>query len=126
MIRRGTTNDHGVLLPVDRSQIKLCRVFYVQDNVKVFHKDVPRYKIDGKLATVTLTEEETLKLTDQTTVQCQAKVLTNDDRVLTSHIYVELVYPCLDDEMLGSGAVTPPDTQTPILGVAILGELMLA
>jgi hypothetical protein len=95
---RGTTPLHIFTLPFDTEQIDKVRIIYAQDDRVIFTKE--QCKCEGKVVSVKLTQEETLKFDCRKKVQIQMRILTKDGDALVSAIRSVVVEKCLESEVL--------------------------
>ena len=101
MIGRGTTPTHRIRLKnFDSSLIKRLMIIYAQGDVEVFHKNEEACTLDGENITITLTQEETLKLNHTCNVQIQVRGLTHDGVAFRSKIVTTAVGKILNEEIL--------------------------
>lgn len=97
---RGTTPTHRFTLPVDAEKVNNIRALYGQEGMCVLKLDFERFTLDGTSAAVTLTQEETLKFSNNGAAQVQLRVLTTDKKSLVSNIEIASVGRLLEDEVL--------------------------
>ena len=97
---RGVTPTHTFKVPVDASNISRVMVIYAQNGTEVFHKDTEDCVIEGNRVSVTLKQEDTLKLSDSTHVKIQIRIKTKDGVALKSIPKVVDVTECLNDEVI--------------------------
>ena len=99
-MRRLTTPKHRFTLQLDPSVISKIRITYAQNNAIFLTKENEDVSIDGNVATVKLTQEETKKFTADKEVEIQVRVLTIGDDALASDIIKVDVQKVLDDEVM--------------------------
>ena len=99
-MRRLTTPEHKFTLQVDPSVINKVRITYAQNNVVVLTKEGNDVSLDGNIARVKLTQEETKKFTADKEVEIQVRVLTLGGDALASDIIKVDVKKVLDDEVM--------------------------
>lgn len=97
---RGTTPTHTFKIPFDVSLVQKAVVIYAQDDIVVFSKETEQCHMNGNEISVTLTQEDTLKLDCKKLVQIQLRVLTTDGTALASVVTRMNVGKCLKDEVL--------------------------
>ena len=98
---RGTTPTHTFTFSVDLSDVKDFVITYVQKGKIVLEKKKDDCMISGSTISVTLTQQETLKFDDHTSmVEIQAKVLMTGGTVLASNIFNTYVSRILNEEVL--------------------------
>lgn len=99
-MRRLTTPEHKFTLQIDPSVISKIRITYAQNNAIVLTKENGDVSLDGNVATVKLTQEETKKFVADKEVEIQARVLTLGGDALASEIIKVDVQKVLDDEVM--------------------------
>lgn len=99
-MRRGTTPTHTFKIPFDVSLVQKAMVIYAQNDTEVFRKEDAECVMQGDEISVTLAQEDTLKLDYNHMVQIQLRVLTTDNKALASAIKIMSVKKCLNDEVL--------------------------
>lgn len=99
-MRRLTTPEHKFTLQIDPSVISKVRITYAQNNAIVLNKEGDAVSIDGNIARVKLTQEETKKFVADKEVEIQVRVLTLDNDALASDIIKVDVKKVLDDEVM--------------------------
>lgn len=82
---RGTTPTLTYTLPFEIYAIKNIWITFSQNGVEIFTIDKNRCFINGKFVTVMLSQEETLRLTPNSYVDMQIRILSNDDVALASY-----------------------------------------
>lgn len=97
---RGTTPTHTFTIPFDVSLVQKAMVVYSQNDIEVFRKESSECQMNGNEISVTLTQEDTLRLDCKHLVQVQLRVLTTDNKALASKITLMNVQKCLNDEVL--------------------------
>ena len=97
---RGTTPTHTFKIPFDTSNVREAMVIYAQNDTEVFRKETHECEFSGNKISVTLEQEETLKLSHRCNVQIQLRILTQDGKALASAVKVVGVQQCLNDEVL--------------------------
>lgn len=97
---RGTTPTHTFTLPFDVSLVQKAMVVYAQNDIEIFRKESSDCQMSGNEVSVTLTQEDTLKLDCKHLVQVQLRVLTTDNKALASMVRIMSVQKCLNDEVL--------------------------
>ena len=97
-MRRGTTPTHTFLLPLAAADVKKIRVIYCQDGENVLTREDA--EISGNIATLQLTQEETLKFNSESRVEIQVRLLAEDDEALASNIITVRVDRLLESEVL--------------------------
>lgn len=99
-MRRLTTPEHKFTLQIDPSVISKVRITYAQNNAIVLNKEGDAVSIDGNIARVKLTQEETKKFVADKEVEIQVRVLTLGNDALASDIIKVDVKKVLDDEVM--------------------------
>lgn len=99
-MRRLTTPEHKFTLQIDPSVISKVRITYAQNNAIVLTKEGEEVSLDGNVARVKLTQEETKKFTADKEVEIQVRVLTLGNDALASDIIKVDVKKVLDDEVM--------------------------
>lgn len=97
---RGTTPTHIFKIPYDTSMVSKLRLTYEQVGGVVIEKTEKDCIFDGDLVTITLTQEDTLKLNDKQYVEIQMKLLSTGGDVIKSEPITRTVSKCLNDEVL--------------------------
>ena len=97
---RLTTPEHRFTLQLDPSAISKIRITYAQNNAIVLTKEGEGVSLDGNVARVKLTQEETKKFTAEKEVEIQVRVLTLGNDALASDIIKVDVQKVLDDEVM--------------------------
>lgn len=99
-MRRLTTPEHKFTLQIDPSVISKVRITYAQNNAIVLTKENSHVSLDGNIARVKLTQEETKKFCADKEVEIQVRVLTLGGDALASDIIKVDVQKVLDDEVM--------------------------
>lgn len=99
-MRRLTTPEHKFTLQIDPSVISKVRITYAQNNAIVLTKEGEAVSLDGNIARVKLTQEETKKFTADKEVEIQVRILTLGNDALASDIIKVDVKKVLDDEVM--------------------------
>lgn len=99
-MRRLTTPEHKFTLQIDPSVISKVRIIYAQNNAIVLTKEGEDVSLDGNVAKVKLTQDETKKFTADKEVEIQVRVLTLGGDALASDIIKVDVKKVLDDEVM--------------------------
>lgn len=106
---RGTTPTHTFTFDtLDPSTFKVLNIYYAQQGVEVLQKNKDDCSFSTKetedstiyLASVTLTQEETINFKSKYDVEVQLRVLTADDRALATPKYKLSVWDVINDEVL--------------------------
>lgn len=97
---RGTTPTHTFKLPFDAKLVKSAMVIYAQNDAVVLEKEAKDCTMRGNEISVTLSQEDTLKLDCHFKVQIQLRILTTEGQALASDIHVVSVGKCLNSEVL--------------------------
>ena len=96
-MRRGTTPTHTFVLAVDAAVVRKVRVLYSQNGKVVLTRDDA--DLEGNVATVKLTQEETLQFTGGSRVEIQVRLLTLGGDALASDIISVPVDRLLESEV---------------------------
>lgn len=99
-MRRLTTPEHKFTLQTDPSAISKVRITYAQNNAIVLTKQDGDVSLNGNVATVKLTQDETKKFIADKEVEIQVRVLTLGGDALASEIIKVDVQKVLDDEVM--------------------------
>lgn len=97
---RGTTPTHTFQIPFNTNLVKEIRVSYAQKDVVVVEKTTEDCKLDGMNITVKLTQEETLRFSENVMAALQLRVLLNDGNVLATPVLRLDVGELLQDEVI--------------------------
>ena len=81
---RGTTPTIEIEFDFDINLISCMYATFVQNNTRVFEKTMSDCQYNGNVATITLTQAETLKLRPNEMVYMQVRVKLADGNALTS------------------------------------------
>lgn len=85
---RGTTPTLEFELPFEASLCSDLYVTLVQNGEVIVDKSLTECTCSGKITSVKLTQEDTLKLSDKYNTEIQVKIKTNDGDVIASDIFV--------------------------------------
>ena len=97
---RGTTPTHDFDLPYPAELINDIRITYSQGGHSVFTKTKSSCKIEGQVATISLTQSETLLFTPRKTVDIQIRIQLFDKRVVQNEAPITLrVIDTADEEV---------------------------
>ena len=99
-MRRGTTPTFTFTLPFDAELVKKAKVTIVQDAEKFVSISVYPDQFEGNEIKVTLSQEQTLQLSNKFPASVQLRVILERGEALASNIYRVFVEECLDDEVL--------------------------
>lgn len=83
---RGTTPQLDFSLPFEVSNIKKAWVTFSQYNREIFTLENEALSMDGSQVSVKLTQEQTLSLSQNNSVEIQLRILTHNDTALASNI----------------------------------------
>ncbi len=97
---RGTTPTHTFQIPFNTNLLKEIRISYAQKDVVVVEKTTEDCKLDGMNITVKLTQEETLRFSENVMAALQLRVLLNDGNVLATPVMRLDVGELLQDEVI--------------------------
>ena len=97
---RGTTPTHTFQIPFNTNLVKEIRISYAQKDVVVVEKTTEDCKLDGMNITVKLTQEETLRFSENVMAALQLRVLLNDGNVLATPVMRLDVGELLQDEVI--------------------------
>ena len=84
---KGTTPTLEFELPFEISLVKNAYVTLSQKGVVVINKKYGECSCTGNILSVKLTQEDTIRLTDNDIVEIQLRVLTTSDDALASEIW---------------------------------------
>lgn len=96
---RGTTPTLEFELPIDTSLLKTAWVTIKQNLEIVINKPLEELEKNGKVLSLSLTQEDTLNLKDGY-VEIQLRVVTMDDEALASNIFKVPVNKILYEEVI--------------------------
>lgn len=99
-MRRLTTPEHRFTLQMDPSVIDKIRITYAQSGKIVLNKENGDIQMDGNVAFVKLTQEETKLFVMGHPISMQIRVLTINGDALASDIIDDVVFDVLDDEVM--------------------------
>lgn len=85
-IEPGTTPEITVEMPVDVDTLAAVYVTFVQGGTTVIEKSLQQLTYVDKLLQISLTQEETLKLTEQTLGEWQIRFRTISDQAMSTII----------------------------------------
>lgn len=97
---RGTTPTHTFQIPFNTNLLKEIRISYAQKDDVVVEKSTEDCKLDGMNITVKLTQEETLRFSENVMAALQLRVLLNDGNVLATPVLRLDVGELLQDEVI--------------------------
>lgn len=81
---RGTTPTHTWNLPFDSSLLKEVSITYMQNDENVIKKTEDDCTMEGNRISITLSQEDTLKLEPKVRTTVQLKVMTINDSVMAT------------------------------------------
>lgn len=99
-MRRGTTPTHTFEIPFDVSLVSKAMVIYSQNDKELFCKETSDCNMSGNIMSVTLTQEDTLKLDCRRLVEIQLRILTVTGEALASEVMLVNVGKCLNNEVI--------------------------
>lgn len=99
-MRRYTTPTHRFTLQVAPELISKIRITYSQDDKIILKKETEQIAIEGNVAIVKLTQEETALFVANKEVEIQIAVRTFGEDALRSDIIRESVERVLDNEVI--------------------------
>ena len=101
-IFRGTTPKFIFTLPnsITIDDILNVELVFTQNNEIIIAKKLGDFTTSNSQLTITLTQEDTLKLKGNSPLYYQIKVLLNDESVITSDIITNMVYNSLSESVL--------------------------
>ena len=101
-IFRGTTPKFIFTLPnsITIDDILNVELVFTQNDEIVIAKKLGDFTTSNNQLTITLTQEDTLKLKGNSPLYYQIKVLLNDKSVITSDIITNMVYNSLSESVL--------------------------
>lgn len=97
---RGTTPTLSFKLPFDTSDLSAAWVTLAQDGRVIIDKPMSDCVLEGNVLAVTLTQEETLKLTAENRTEVQIRVKTTDGIAMASTIWRVETEKILKDEVI--------------------------
>lgn len=97
---RGTTPTLSFKLPFDTSDLSAAWVTLAQDVRVIIDKPISDCVLEGNVLAVTLTQEETLKLTAENRTEVQLRVKTTDGIAMASTIWRVETEKILKDEVI--------------------------
>lgn len=97
---RGTTPTLSFKLPFDTSDLSAAWVTLAQDGRVIIDKPMSDCVLEGNVLAVTLTQEETLKLTAENRTEVQLRVKTTDGIAMASTIWRVEAEKILKDEVI--------------------------
>lgn len=97
---RGTTPTLSFKLPFDTSDLSAAWVTLAQDGRVIIDKPMSDCVLEGSVLAVTLTQEETLKLTAENRTEVQLRVKTTDGIAMASTIWRVETEKILKDEVI--------------------------
>lgn len=101
-IFRGTTPKFIFTLPnsITIDDILNVELVFTQNDEIIIAKKLGDFTTSNNQLTITLTQEDTLKLKGNSSLYYQIKVLLNDESVITSDIITNMVYNSLSESVL--------------------------
>ena len=101
-IFRGTTPKFIFTLPnsITIDDILNVELVFTQNDEIIIAKKLGDFTTSNNQLTITLTQEDTLKLKGNSPLYYQIKVLLNDESVITSDIITNMVYNSLSESVL--------------------------
>lgn len=100
MFVQGTTPTHTFRLSIDTESITQVRVSYAQADKIIIEKTEEDCRMGEKSISVTLTQQDTMKLNPKQFVEVQLKIMTNIGTVLASPVQKLTVEKILNTEVL--------------------------
>lgn len=97
---RGTTPTHTFQIPFSTNLLNEIRITYAQGNSVIVEKRTEDCSLNGSDITVKLTQEETLRFSDNKTAELQLRVLLNDGNALATSVLRLDVSELLKDEII--------------------------
>lgn len=97
---RGTTPTLSFKLPFDTSDLSAAWVTLAQDGRVIIDKPMSDCVLEGNVLAVTLTQEETLKLTAENRTEVQLRVKTTDGIAMASTIWRVETKKILKEEVI--------------------------
>lgn len=104
---RGTTPTITFTLPIEANKIDVMYITFAQkttkyseDSVVIFEKTLADCRVDGKDVHLTLSEEDTLKLSSHKDVEIQIRAASGESK-MASPVYTEPVCRILKEGPLG-------------------------
>lgn len=97
---RGTTPTLRFTLPFDTSELAAAWVTLAQSGKVVIDKPMADCVLDGYTLSVTLTQQETIRLTAENRTDIQLRVRTTDGAALASAIFREETDRILKDGVI--------------------------
>ena len=101
-IFRGTTPKFIFTLPnsITIDSVLNLELVFTQNDEIIIAKKLGDFTTSNSQLTITLTQEDTLKLKGNSPLYYQIKVLLNDESVITSDIITNMVYNSLSESVL--------------------------
>lgn len=100
MFVQGTTPTHTFRLSINTDSIAQVRISYAQEDKIVVEKTESDCKMGEKSISVTLTQQETMKLNPKRFVEVQLKIMTDIGTVLASPVQKLTVEKILNTKVL--------------------------
>jgi hypothetical protein len=100
MISKGCTCKNIFTLPFNREDVQVIYITYQQDRKTIFEKDINQCEFSDGTVSVNLTQEDTLKLNDNSTVEIQIRLKLADGSATKSQIIETYA-----DEVLKNGVI---------------------
>lgn len=99
-MRRGTTPTHTFVLPFNVEAVQAVQVIYRQDGENILVLEKEDCTMSGKVVSVRLTQEDTFAFKDDTNVEIQIRVLTEDGEAMASDPMIVGCGRCLTEDVL--------------------------
>ena len=96
----GTTPTHTFNVPFETDSIKSIRVVYAQNDEAILVKKTKDCVLDGKVVSVTLTQEDTFLFDHKSPVEIQLRVVPKSGGALASIPKKVGVIKCLEDVVI--------------------------
>lgn len=97
---RGTTPTYRFELPFEVALIKKLWITYAQFESELFTLTEADCEMNGNMVTVTLSQEQTLKLNANSFAEIQFRVLMHDDTALASQIITDHTHRVLKEGVI--------------------------
>lgn len=97
---RGTTPTHVFRFPFDTGLLKDLRITYAQNGETVVERSLTDCDLNGNELSFILTQEETLRFSDDVRVERQIRALKTNGKVFATDVEYMSVARVLNEEVL--------------------------